>query len=1044
MKIALSDIRGLVTKTIFDRGIRYYKSKRVILKNIQFDSLEAVVRGTNNYLVEIIFKDGNIYPRCNCPYWDTCKHIVATLFEAKDYYSENQSELIKNKNLSSWEKYFDNVLNQVQEHSSIKKWRLIYLLKLNSGNWILSPYKVFLKQNGELGRLTQVARPIADYTNIHTAKNDPVIVNYLLNQSPDLYYNSYYTPERGYNYGEDIGNIFDLLHESFIYKEGDNNFNTLIQFTGSEAKVEFKFIKKKEKYTVESYLIWDNKIEKFDSRFKILADNPVWIFWDNTFIKVNNVSKASLLLPYTSNSNEVNIPENKFPQFVNTYLSKLGDVGNFLLPKNYKVTEIDKCTGKRIYLSESENSLEVSLKILYNEYELDCNNFDNHIYRLDSKQHTIFKINREMEYEKNLLKELLESGLQNNINGDFKITSSKTLSWIFNEIPLLVKKGFEIYGKEKLNKYRYNSSAPTVNLGIKSDMDWFDLKLNIDYDGVELPVNELLKAIKEKTSYVKLIDGSVANLPDNWFNKFDYLFCLGKINQNNITLSKHHLILIELLIEDATSAETDEQFQEKLKKLKEFDKIKSQKIPENFHGVLRDYQKAGYDWLCFLKNFGFGGCLADDMGLGKTVQALALLLKEKNNRKQRTSLIVCPTSVVYNWQNEIIKFTPELKVLNHTSNEREKNTEHFDDYDIVITSYGILLRDISFLAKYKFHYAILDESQKIKNSNSLTAKAARLLKSNHRLALTGTPIENNTSELWSLFSFLNPGLLGTERLFKKTFIQQIEKKQNIETAEQLKRIIFPFILRRTKENVAKELPPKVEQIIYCPMNEEQEKYYKYWKEFYRQTILNQIDDVGINKSKMRILEGLTKLRQIACHAKLVEKDATKDSGKFEFLKETLLEIISEDHKVLVFSQFVRMLTLIREFLDESQIQYEYLDGKTLKRQDKIDHFQNDDKLKIFLISLKAGGVGINLTAADYVIHYDPWWNPAVEMQATDRAHRIGQDRMVFVYKFITQNSVEEKIVKMQEKKKELVSQIISTDSSLFKSITKQDVEELFS
>jgi non-specific serine/threonine protein kinase len=338
---------------------------------------------------------------------------------------------------------------------------------------------------------------------------------------------------------------------------------------------------------------------------------------------------------------------------------------------------------------------------------------------------------------------------------------------------------------------------------------------------------------------------------------------------------------------------------------------------------------------------------------------------------------------------------------------------------------------------------VLDESQNIKNPQSDTAQAARNLLAKNRLALTGTPIENNTMELWSQFSFLSPGLLGNQNFFKDNFMRPIEKEQNNDVAATLKRLIFPFILRRTKEEVVKELPPKVENIIFSPMSEAQQKIYDQVRDTFRNTIISEIESKGLDKTKMRILEGLTKLRQVSCHPQLVDATFQDEAGKFEALKLMIDEIISENHKVLVFSQFVRMLTIVREYLEEQAIDYAYLDGSTRDRAAVVDRFQDEKDVRIFLISLKAGGFGLNLTAADYVIHYDPWWNPAVEMQASDRAHRIGQTKKVFTYKLIAKDSVEEKILALQQHKKELVRQIITTEGGFFKSLTKDDILNLF-
>jgi len=397
-----------------------------------------------------------------------------------------------------------------------------------------------------------------------------------------------------------------------------------------------------------------------------------------------------------------------------------------------------------------------------------------------------------------------------------------------------------------------------------------------------------------------------------------------------------------------------------------------------------------------------------------------------------------------NWQRESERFTPGLRFLEYMGNFRQKDTSIFKDYDIILTTYGTMLRDVELLREYRFHYAILDESQSIKNPLAQSAKASRLLSADHRLVMTGTPVENNTFELWSQFAFLNPGLLGSMDYFKREFATPIESRASEETANLLRRLVFPFILRRTKEQVAPELPPRTERILYTDLEPAQRKLYAHTRDRYRAELLGMIETSGMNDARMKILEGLLRLRQICIHPRLVEPAYHGESAKFVMLFETLETLNAEGHKALIFSQFVETLRLVRSELEARGLAYTYLDGKTQDRQARVDEFQNNPSIPFFLISLKAGGVGLNLTAADYVIHLDPWWNPAVEMQAADRAHRIGQDKPVFVYKFIARDTVEEKILQLQERKKELVEQLISAEGSFFKSITADDVKVLFS
>jgi SNF2 family DNA or RNA helicase len=424
------------------------------------------------------------------------------------------------------------------------------------------------------------------------------------------------------------------------------------------------------------------------------------------------------------------------------------------------------------------------------------------------------------------------------------------------------------------------------------------------------------------------------------------------------------------------------------------------------------------------------------------VQTLALLQAQKEAGTTQASLLIMPTSLVYNWEMEARKFTPHLRVCTYTGTMREKNVAQFENYDLIITSYGITRIDVDLLKTYSFHYIILDESQAIKNPTSHIARAVSELNSRHRLILTGTPLENSTMDLWSQMSFVNPGLLGSQSFFRNEFMLPIEKKNDELKMQRLYAIIKPFILRRHKSQVATELPEKVENIQYCEMSEKQAREYEEAKSFYRNKILDHIDEKGMSKSQLILLQGLTKLRQIANHPKMVNQAYEGDSGKMQSVAHRLKTAIAENHKILIFSQFVKHLDMLRQFLDENEMSYAYLDGATRDRQEQVERFQNGPQVPVFLISLKAGGLGLNLTAADYVFILDPWWNPAIEAQAIDRAHRIGQENRVFTYKFISKNTVEEKILALQRSKQRLASELITTEDSFVKALSKEDILSL--
>lgn len=489
--------------------------------------------------------------------------------------------------------------------------------------------------------------------------------------------------------------------------------------------------------------------------------------------------------------------------------------------------------------------------------------------------------------------------------------------------------------------------------------------------------------------------------------------------------------------------------------------------------------------MTFLRQFGFGGCLADDMGLGKTVQVLALLERRRqlhageangtptepneprrNGRRRPDtaaaqpagtltssataenrpgpSLVVVPKSLVFNWKSEAARFAPNLRVLDHTGITRVKSKEHFDQYDLIITTYGTLRRDVKLFHDVRFDYVILDESQAIKNSQSVSAKAARLLKGDHRLALSGTPIENHLGELWSVMEFLNPGILGASAAFEGA-VAPGRGTEGDESRTLLARALRPFILRRTKNQVAKDLPEKLEQTLLCDLDAEQRRQYEDLRDHYRASLMGKISSDGFGKSKMQVLEALLRLRQAACHPGLIDRRRRADpSAKLDLLLEQLAELRAGGHKALVFSQFTQFLAIVRDRLDKESIPYEYLDGKTKDRAARVERFQSDSQCPYFLISLKAGGVGLNLTAAEYVFLLDPWWNPAVEAQAVDRAHRIGQTRRVFAYRLIARETVEEKVLELQKSKRELADAIINADNSLIRNMTRDDLELLLS
>lgn len=595
---------------------------------------------------------------------------------------------------------------------------------------------------------------------------------------------------------------------------------------------------------------------------------------------------------------------------------------------------------------------------------------------------------------------------------------------------------------------------------LSSGLDWFDLEGGIEFGDEKVPLPKLLRAMRAGKGMVELGDGSYGLLPEAWLVNNALMGDVGEVAGDRVRLSRPQAMFVDAWLAGDALAEVvaDPPFERWRRELAAFSGIRPVDAPKGFRGELRGYQREGLGWLLFLEHFGFGGCLADDMGLGKTVQILALLAGRRSRRSDRSdrsrhsadstgaagprpSLIVVPRSLLYNWREEAARFAPRLAILELHGAERRCDPATLAEFDLVLTTYGTLKRDIDQLAAIEFDYCILDEAQAIKNSNTAAARAVRRLRARHRLVATGTPVENHLGELWSLFEFLNPGLLGRPANLRA--VDGATRKIPPETRQRLATALRPFLLRRTKQEVAPELPAKTEQTVLCELEGTQRRLYDELRDHYRRSLAAKVARQGWAKSKIQVLEALLRLRQAACHPGLLDPLRSRDeSAKFESLLPRLEEIVEEGSKALVFSQFTSLLALLEMRLAAKGWTYEYLDGATTDRQARVERFQNDPACPLFLISLKAGGLGLNLTAAEYVFLLDPWWNPAVEAQAIDRAHRIGQRRPVFAYRLIAQDTVEQKILELQAEKRELADALLNGDERPLASLTREDFELL--
>lgn len=653
----------------------------------------------------------------------------------------------------------------------------------------------------------------------------------------------------------------------------------------------------------------------------------------------------------------------------------------------------------------------------------------------------------------NLLRYLHPLMQESRKSAAFLLPSKEALkgNWYFEFMDKMKEEGVKIIGYDNLRQLKINPNKPKTKLQIATGIDWFDTEIELSFGDERVSIADVKKALSKKQNFVTLRDGSMGLLPEEWMSKYSLMVKMGTLNgSNTLRLKKLHLAALEDAEEDIEEESIRRQLAEHKARIQSFDFEAMQNIPvpDNVAAELRPYQKAGMQWMNFLNETGWGGILADDMGLGKTLQTLTFLQHYLNQNPQAFFLIVCPTTLVYNWESEINKFTPDIRYTIHHGSSRSLSIKELqNEGNLVITTYGTLRSDIKMLADCTFDYVVLDESQAIKNPVSQVARASLLLNSKNRLALSGTPVQNNTFDLFAQMNFLNPGMLGTMEFFRNEFAVPIDKMQEAEARNNLKKLINPFLLRRTKEQVAPDLPEKTETILYCEMGQQQKRIYNAYRNSFRTKILEEIDEKGIGHSRLSVLTGLMKLRQICDSPAIINEDEQFENHSVK-INELIRELTENtgNHKALVFSQFLGMLALIRKELEKLNIPYVYFDGgtSTKEREKAIQKFQKDDECRVFLISLKAGGVGLNLTAADYVYIVDPWWNPTVEQQAIDRTHRIGQTKNIFAYRLICKDTIEEKILLLQHRKLNLAKELIADDNAFVKKLSRDDIAYLLS
>ena len=817
-----------------------------------------------------------------------------------------------------------------------------------------------------------------------------------------------------------------------------------LQLQPEEARPHF-IIRKNSHYNIQcrvkaggiEYDLGDNESS---SPLFFMYNHQAWLWKNNEVIHL-----VDKFLP----AGKMTVPPEEWSRTLNQFILPLAKEHKIDFDK-LLVQEIkDGNPEVKLFLLEKGEYLVFQPSFSYKGYETRTKDRDEIVVPQGDKVLIVHR-NREKENEFiQKLQNLHSNFVYNEDSGTLALKGADVLknNWFFLFVDAMKEMKTPVFGFEALKNFRFNTAKPQTKIFISSNTDWFDAKIDIVFGEQQVTVAEVKRALANKQQFVQLNDGTLGILPEEWLKKYSLLFRVGEGKTNSLKLSRYHLSVVDELYETRDEEELVVQLEEKYQNLREFNKIKEIDPPYALKMILRPYQVAGYQWLNYLRDIRWGGILADDMGLGKTVQALSFLEYYKKEKGQLKALVVCPTTLIYNWENEIKKFTPKLSYRIHHGATRTRAKEELMDHDVTITTYGTLRSDIKLLMSVEFDYVVLDESQAIKNPSSKVTKAACLLNAKNRLCMSGTPLQNNTFDIFAQMNFLNPGMLGTMEFFRQEFAIPIDKFGEQDRKEHLKKILYPFILRRTKEQVAKDLPDKQEVILFCEMEDEQRSIYEAYRNDFRNQILGTIETQGIQKSQLTILQGLMKLRQI-CDSPAILNEQEKFENHSIKLDELAREITENigNHKALVFSQFLGMLALIKAKLDELGVKYEYFDGSTSApdREKAIQSFQNNDEVRVFLISLKAGGVGLNLTAADYVYIVDPWWNPAVEQQAIVRTHRIGQTKNIFAYRMICKDTIEDKILQLQEKKRALAKDIISDDSSFVKALTKEDVEYLFS
>ena len=1043
----LDQLKRNVPGRIFQRGKNYYKQGKIKDYHINYTEdnryeIKGRVRGTYNYQIKIDLRiiENDLYfnNSCSCPYdWgDVCKHEVAVLYKflKEDYDGIDGGG--KFKSLVEVTKGFKNkgeVFLKYYIKGFLTDSMVNFKITISADDLSLE------KLNEILAYAHNSDFPYYDreFIEKNLKNRDKFVIDYLAQiqtrksrSDASLLFNK---NRENFNF------LMNLVENNEVYfsendkkaKAGNKIYPTLnIKGDENEIAIEvdsiYEIYESEDEFDKVYWTVIDNTIKQFD--YLEAKKLP-------TKVQIPENDKGKFLFEVVEelkNNFEVNLPEQLKKHRL---LEHLPDIS---LKFDYREGTISCHTEVKIDQDKYINSEILSIEPDEKEYE-----------RLDEDSN-LWSVWKLEECEK--LINFLERYNFHVSPDDFVIKDDASIQNFITDGFVHVPEEWKIETTEAFDNIEINKVElePIFEFKESDDdqIDWFEFEISYNLGGKTYSRNkikEMMKYNDQGQAYIKLDNNYFLLNEGKKEKKAKKALNLAESDEKGDYRSHYYNLLYykNILEENGIEFEGNKVYNQLEEDITGDNLIKESSIPQEVDDKLRDYQKEGYYWFKFIDKYNFGGILADDMGLGKTVQSLTFL---KSKDTDQPALIICPRTLIHNWGEEIEKFFSDIDFLIYHSDpeERDEMRSDFSEVDIIITSYSIISRDHEKLVDYTFSTCILDEAQKIKNHRTKRAKGVKKINAKRRLALTGTPLENSLEELWSIFDFLMPGYLGGYNNFRKEYLNPVKKADNEKKLVELKKRVAPFILRRKKEEVLKELPDKVLNIHKVDMNSLQEDTYKTVLDQLKGDLEQRIEEKGFNKSRINVLSALTKLRQVCNHPSLVldrlGKEAT--SGKIEALMELIEEAIQGGHKLIVFSQFVQMLKIIKNKFKESGIDYEYLDGSTRNRMEKVRHFNNDDKTKVFLISLKAGGTGLNLTSADIVIHVDPWWNPMVERQASDRAHRIGQDKRVMVYKLITRGTVEEKMLKLQKKKEDIFDKVIEDNPNPIDTITWEDIQEL--